>query len=79
MKKLLRIGTMLGALGILSTALAFQPAPIDFAVEDAECAEGTCCRAASSACPGVGEGWYQTGLCGPCYALHECVIPPKGD
>lgn len=32
----------------------------------------TCCRDIMSACTGGGPGWYDTGMCGPCSALHEC-------
>lgn len=78
MKKLLKIGSMVGAIGLLSTALTFSPGDGMLRVSDAVCEEGTCCIEPSSGCPGVGEGWYQTGLCGPCYNLEECpdkVLP----
>ena len=38
----------------------------------AEQGMSTCCRDAQSACGSEGQGWYDTGLCGPCSNLHEC-------
>lgn len=34
----------------------------------------TCCEIDNSACAGsgAGQGWYDTGACGPCSALYEC-------
>jgi len=34
----------------------------------------TCCVDESSACSGVGEGWYDTGYCGRCGSTFPC--PP---
>lgn len=32
----------------------------------------TCCPDVLSACAGVGENWYDTGMCGPCTSPYPC-------
>lgn len=70
--KLVRVGSLIGLVALATAA------PVSVSSEGVapNCAKAgslsTCCRDLNSACPGVGQFWYDTGLCGTCDDPHPC-------
>lgn len=58
----------------LALMLPFTLSPTEGIEGKNACADGssTCCTDYFSACSGVGVGWYDTGMCGPCDSLYSC-------
>lgn len=69
-RKTLFMGAVITGFATLPTTFT-HTGPIEVS-EACGSSGSTCCADYLSACPGVGEGWYDTGLCGPCHSLHEC-------
>lgn len=70
----IRKSYVFGIAFVVALALPFSFSPTQDSQLTEGCAESvtTCCIHPLSGCPGVGRGYYDTGMCGQCGDLHPC-------